>query len=107
MLHFPFKVKCVFMNDNAPARVSNVKREFFSDMMMELPTASPDLNPIEILEMSRRRNYMKVENNITAKQKQEKQFKVSCRKLNFSKNKFNKINRLLANIKNKGYHTKM
>ena len=54
--HFrSFKVKCVFMTNNAPSHVSKFTHEFFEhknfteERMLKWSPSSPDLNPIENL----------------------------------------------------------
>jgi transposase len=50
-----FKLKCVFMHDNAPSHAANASRQFLERKgisgrkLMMWPPASPDLNPIENL----------------------------------------------------------
>ena len=52
---FHFKVKCVFMYDNAPFQVSQLTREFFEhkrltrEKIIEWKPSSAELNPIENL----------------------------------------------------------
>ena len=50
---FSFKVKCIFMHDNAPSYVSKLTHKFFGhtrftdETIMKLPSTSPDPNPIK------------------------------------------------------------